>query len=253
MSNPTVVELVNVSVRYETPNYKSHTFKEFVFNKIRGLDGKQVIDAVKNATFSIKAGECVAFLGHNGSGKSTLLRVVAGILPINKEGKMNVVGRIAPMIEISAGFDPELSGYENIYLSCTLMGLSTFEIDSRIKDIIEFSELQKFIDMPLKNYSSGMLARLGFACATAVDPDIILADEVLAVGDANFELKCLDKIARLRESGTTVILVSHSQAAVEKFCSRGIVFYEGEIKCDAPIAEAVAVHNHWLEYRRTQH
>jgi ABC-type polysaccharide/polyol phosphate transport system ATPase subunit len=166
---------------------------------------------------------------------------------------MRVVGRIAPMIEISAGFDPELSGYENIYLSCTLMGLSTFEIDSRISEIIDFSELQKFIDMPLKNYSSGMLARLGFACATAVDPDIILADEVLAVGDANFELKCLDKIARLREKGTTVILVSHSQAAVEKFCTRGIVFYEGEIKCDGPISQAVEEHNKWLEYRRKQH
>jgi ABC-type polysaccharide/polyol phosphate transport system ATPase subunit len=169
-----------------------------------------------------------------------MLKVIAGIIE-PPGAKVQVQGRIAPMIELSAGFDGELSGRENIVLSCTLMGLSPIEIADRMESIIDFSEIRDFIEMPFKNYSSGMQARLGFACATAVDPDIILADEVLAVGDANFARKCLNRIAELKARGASVILVSHDASAIRLFCDRAYVFEEGSILYEGDVQAALSV------------
>jgi ABC-type polysaccharide/polyol phosphate transport system ATPase subunit len=243
-----VVDARNVTVEFRTPHFKTATFKEWVFNRLKGRGGYRTFRALKDARVEVGRGESVALLGHNGSGKSTLLKVIAGI--IDPPGaRVRVNGRIAPMIELSAGFDGELSGRENIVLSCTLMGLSPREISDRMEGIIDFAELRDFIEMPFKNYSSGMQARLGFACATAVDPDIILADEVLAVGDANFSRKCLNRIAELKARGASVILVSHDASAIRLFCDRAYVFEEGVILFEGDVHTALGIHEESLERR----
>ncbi len=243
-----VVDARNVTVEFRTPHYKASTFKEYVFNKLQGRGGSRIFRALSDVSVNVKSGESVALIGHNGSGKSTLLKVIAGIIdPPGANVKVN--GRIAPMIELSAGFDGELSGRENIVLSCTLMGLSMAEIDERMEGIIDFAELRDFIEMPFKNYSSGMQARLGFACATAVDPDIILADEVLAVGDSNFARKCLNRIAELKALGASVLLVSHDASAVRLFCDRAYVFDEGRVVYEGDVHAALGVHEETMEKR----
>lgn len=209
----------------------------------------EVLHALREVSFTMRSGESVALLGHNGCGKSTLLKAIAGVVRVDPS-RLQTVGRIAPMIELGAGFDGELSGRENIILSCMILGLTRAEALSMMDAIIEFSELSQFIDMPVKNYSSGMYARLGFACATAVKPDILLVDEVLAVGDANFGQKCLARIHELRESGTTIVLVSHDTNLVKRFCVRGLVLENGHLRFDGPIDAAVARHDSIMEDRR---
>lgn len=237
-----------IIVQYNSPKFKSNTLKEYVFNRLAGRNSKQVLTALNNVSLNIEAGEAVAFVGHNGSGKSTLLKVLAGIIEPT-QGSVDSDGRIAPMIELGAGFDHELSGAENIYLSCMLMGLNKTEIDERFDKIVRFAELEDFIFSPLKNYSSGMQARLGFACATAVEPDILLVDEVLSVGDANFSRKCLTRINELKTKGTTVVLVSHDENTVRNFCSRALVFDKGRMLFDGPTHEALALHHEVLDHR----
>lgn len=247
-TNELLIEARNVTVEYRSAQFKYNTFKEYVFNAIRGKNAYSVHKALKDVSISVGRGESVALVGHNGSGKSTLLRVLAGIIE-PPGASVFTRGRIAPMIELGAGFDPELSGRENVYLSCTLMGLSQNEIHERIEEIIHFAELKDFIDIPFKNYSSGMQARLGFACATAVDPDIILADEVLSVGDSNFARKCLMRIEQLRERGTSLILVSHDSAAVKRFCSRAYVFEQGNCVFSGPVGDALTFNEEIMERR----
>jgi ABC-type polysaccharide/polyol phosphate transport system ATPase subunit len=248
MSDPWAIEASNITVEYRSPRYKYTTFKEYVINVLKGKGGYTRHKALDNVSIRVAKGEAVALIGHNGSGKSTLLRVLAGI--IEPEGAIvKTQGRIAPMIELGAGFDHELSGTENIYLSCTLMGLSEAEITERLPEIVRFAELEEFIAMPFKNYSSGMQARLGFACATAVDPDIILADEVLAVGDSNFAKKCLLKIDALRQKGAALILVSHDPGAVATFCGRAYVFNRGKKVYEGTSKEALKVHDSIMEAR----
>ncbi|MGC9217504.1 ABC transporter ATP-binding protein, partial [Acidithiobacillus sp.] len=167
-------------------------------------------------------------LGHNGSGKSTLLQIIASILEPS-QGQVITHGRIAPLIQLGVGFHPELSGYENIFLNASLYGFRNRDTQKRVKDIIEFSELQHFIDTPLKNYSSGMQMRLGFSVAVHLQPDILLADEILAVGDQSFQDKCHDKIAELRRNGMTLILVSHSREQVNKFCDQFVRLEHGRV------------------------
>ncbi|MEI8024985.1 MAG: polysaccharide ABC transporter ATP-binding protein [Pseudomonadota bacterium] len=248
MSNPWAIEASNITVEYRSPKYKYTTFKEYVINALKGKSGYTRHKALDNVSIRVAKGEAVALIGHNGCGKSTLLRVLAGI--IEPDGAIvKTQGRIAPMIELGAGFDHELSGTENIYLSCTLMGLSEAEITERLPEIVRFAELEEFIDMPFKNFSSGMQARLGFACATAVDPDIILADEVLAVGDSNFAKKCLLKIDALRQNGSALILVSHDPVAVKNFCKRAYVFENGVLYFDGPTENALEFNNKIMERR----
>ena len=241
-----------ITVSYTKPSSKITSLKELFVQKIRGQYKSETLVALRNVDIEVRRGEAVALLGHNGSGKSTLLKVIAGI--IDPPGAdLQVTGRIAPMIELGAGFDPELSGVENIKLACMLMGLSKRETLNRLETIIDFSELREFIQMSLKNFSSGMQARLGFACATSVDPDLLLVDEVLSVGDSNFAKKCLGRIAALRSKGTTVILVSHDLPTVRAFCERGYVLDNGEVVFEGPIDAAVDRHRDIMDakYRDT--
>jgi ABC-type polysaccharide/polyol phosphate transport system ATPase subunit len=236
-----MIHAQNVTVAYQVAHYKVQSLKEFLIRRLRGYRDSQPFLALDDVSVSVAKGESVAFVGHNGSGKSTLLKVIAGIIE-PPGATVQVTGRIAPMIELGAGFDGELSGRANIRLSCMLMGLTAREIDERIDRIIEFSEIRDHMDVPLKNYSSGMQARLGFACATSVDPDVLLVDEVLSVGDTNFARKCLTRIEALRERGTTVVLVSHDEATVKRFCSRAYVLDSGRVVAQGPVDEALAAH-----------
>lgn len=243
-----MIELQNVNIEFSTPRYAYSTFKEFLLNTLKGRAGKETFKALKNVTIAIEKGQSVALIGHNGSGKSTLLRVMAGIYsPPNAH--LKVTGRIAPMIELGAGFDGELTGRENIMLSCALMGLEMTEIKARMEDIIEFSELREFIDMPFKNYSSGMQARLGFACVSAVDPDILLIDEVLAVGDSNFARKCLARIRELQAKGATLVFVSHDAGTLSAFCDYGFVLEKGNLVFHGPIQDALDTHERIMAKR----
>lgn len=238
-----------VTVEYDIAEYKSHTFKEFVFNILSGRHKVRKFRAVDSVDLILNRGESLAIIGHNGSGKSTLLKVLAGIIE-PKGLNMQVYGRVAPMIELGAGFDGELSGIENIRLSCLIMGLTEAEIKDRIESIIDFSELREFINMPLKNYSSGMYARLGFACATAVDPDILLVDEVLSVGDSNFSQKCLAKIDALKARGTSVVIVTHDEMTVQKFCDRAMVMSRGKVVFKGSVEDSLRVHQEVMQQRQ---
>ena len=187
----------------------------------------------------MRPGESVGLIGHNGSGKSTLLKIAAGVLR-PAEGRARAEGRISPMIELSAGFDPDLTGRDNIFLNGALMGHSRKEMAGKLDRIVEFSELGEFIDQPVKNYSSGMYARLGFAIAADVDPEILIIDEVLAVGDERFQAKCIERIRAIRAGGCTIFYVSHAMASVEELCDRVIVLHHGRLEFDGAPGEAVA-------------
>jgi ABC-2 type transport system ATP-binding protein/lipopolysaccharide transport system ATP-binding protein len=187
---------------------------------------RERFQALHDVSFTVQRGEALGLLGANGSGKSTLLQIIAGILPPTS-GKVVAKGRVAPLIQLGVGFNPELTGLENVYLNAGLYGFRNNEVKKRLDGIIAFSELGTFIDTPLKHYSSGMQMRLGFSVAVHLDPDILLADEILAVGDQSFQDKCHDKIAELRRNGMTLILVSHSHEQVEKFCDQFVRMEHG--------------------------
>ena len=184
--------------------------------------------ALENVSFRVRRGDSLALMGSNGSGKSTLLQIIAGILRPSA-GQVRVQGRVAPLIELGVGFHPELTGEENIYLNASLYGFRNHEIRARFARIVEFSELGHFIDTPVKNYSSGMYMRLGFSIAVHLDPEVLLADEILAVGDVAFQDKCHAKIAGLQQAGMTLMLVSHSVDQVSKFCSKFIRLEKGHV------------------------
>ncbi len=198
-----------------------------VFNR-RWRQRLEPFQALHDVSFSVDRGEAIGLLGANGSGKSTLLQIIAGIIPPTT-GQVRAFGRIAPLIELGVGFHPELTGEENIYLNSSLYGFHNREIRRRFADIVDFSELRDFIDIPVKNYSSGMYVRLGFSIAVHLQPDILLADEILAVGDASFQSKCQQKIAEMQANGMTLILVSHSMAQVQQFCSRYVRLDHGRV------------------------
>ncbi|RYZ91139.1 MAG: ATP-binding cassette domain-containing protein [Proteobacteria bacterium] len=250
MDADTVIFCKNVDVEFNYSNFEYSTLKELVFQRLQGKRQVTRLRALKSVDLEVKRGESVALIGHNGSGKSTLLKVLAGIIVPKKGSTVKTVGRVAPMIELGTGFDGELSGLENIYLSCAIMGLAKREVDAKLADIIAFSELNEFIHMPVKNYSSGMQARLGFACTTAVDPDILLVDEVLAVGDSNFAKKCLERVKSLRANGTTIVLVSHDPHVIKAFCDRGYVFDSGDLKFSGDVTEALQKHEDLMDERR---
>ena len=184
--------------------------------------------ALKDVSFSLKKGETLGVIGSNGSGKSTILKLIAGVM-YPDEGKVEVQGKIAPLIELGAGFHPELTGRENIYLNATILGLTKIEIDKRFNSILDFAGLDEFIDTPIKHYSSGMYMRLGFAIAVNINPDILLVDEILAVGDINFQKKCILKMRKFQKMNKTIVFVSHSLDLVKEFSSKVILFDRGKI------------------------
>lgn len=226
-----------------------HVSKEFILrhNRAMGLktrflglfhknkrEKREHFLALDDVSFTVEKGEALGLLGHNGSGKSTLLQIIAGILQPSK-GRVIANGRVAPLIQLGVGFNSELTGYENIFLNASLYGFLNKDIRKRVKDIIEFAELEHFIDTPLKNYSSGMQMRLGFAVAVNLHPDILLADEILAVGDQAFQDKCLVKIAEMRRNGMSLILVSHAKSQVKEFCNAYLYIDKGHIIRKGPI------------------
>jgi ABC-type polysaccharide/polyol phosphate transport system ATPase subunit len=194
--------------------------------------------ALKNVSFSVKRGDIVGVMGRNGSGKSTLLKILSRITAPT-EGSAQLRGRIASLLEVGTGFHPELTGRENVFLNGSILGLRKQEIEERYTQIVTFSEIEKFMETPVKRYSSGMRVRLAFAVAAHLDPEILILDEVLAVGDAAFQEKCLQKIEDTKNSGVTILFVSHSADSVRQLCNRAIVLHQGRIECDAPANEAV--------------
>ncbi|MFM5882155.1 ABC transporter ATP-binding protein [Methanobrevibacter gottschalkii] len=228
--NEVSIELNNVDLIFDVSHDKIDNIKEQVIRTIKRNKTKKVkFQALKNITFKIYKGEKVGIIGYNGAGKSTILNVITGIYPPTK-GTVKTYGRISPLLSLGAGFDYNYSGRENILLNGAILGYDKKFLLGKFNEIIEFSELEEFIDLPIKNYSSGMLAKLGFSIATIVNPDILIIDEILGVGDVNFQRKSNDKIKSLMDSGTTVILVSHSIPQIRELCDKAIWINKGEIK-----------------------
>jgi lipopolysaccharide transport system ATP-binding protein len=199
---------------------------------------KEILWALRDVSFKVEAGEVVGIIGRNGAGKSTLLKILAKIT-YPTAGRVRTRGRIAALLEVGAGFHEELTGRENIYLNGSIMGMKKKEVDAKLEAIVEFSGMQRFIDTPIKRYSSGMRSRLGFAVAAHLDPDVLVVDEVLAVGDAAFQKKCMSAMHDLQSGGRTVLFVSHNMAAVESLCSRGIWLTQGRVQRDGPAHEVI--------------
>lgn len=213
---------------FRLPTEQAFGLKQAFFNRLRGIKGYTEQKVLKGLDFEIKKGEFVGIVGRNGSGKSTLLKILAGIYYPEK-GEITVNGTLVPFIELGVGFNPELTGRENVYMNGALLGFSNEEMDKMYNDIWKFAELEKFQDQKLKNYSSGMQVRLAFSIAIRARGDILLLDEVLAVGDAAFQKKCNDYFASLKDKKQTVILVTHSMENVKKFCTRAILIEDGKI------------------------
>lgn len=225
-----VIVLKKVTKKFSQQEDK--TFKEFLPNFLLGKSWAKQLVALDNVSFEIKKGETVGMIGKNGSGKSTLLKLIAGVTTPTK-GEINVEGKVAPLIELGAGFHHELTGLENIYLNSAVLGMHKKEIEQVLDKIIEFSELKEFIRIPVKRYSSGMYMRLGFSIAIFVNAPILLIDEVLAVGDASFQKKCMDYLKSVKESKEkTIIFVSHNEEEVKKICDRVLLFSEGKMITD---------------------
>src|SRR5581483_47765 len=219
----------------ERPDTLREAFAHLFRNRVSYHD----FEALKGISFVIAEGETVAIVGRNGSGKSTILKIIAGVYRPTA-GLVKVSGKVSALIELGAGFHPDLTGRENIILNGLLLGLSRQEIRSREQKILDFAELGEFIDSPVKQYSSGMYARLGFAVATEVDPDVLLIDEILAVGDAPFQEKCLAKIDEFRERGKTIVFVSHDLDAVRRLCPRALLIHEGVLRLDGSTDQVLA-------------
>ena len=223
-----IIEINNVTMRFNLAEEKTDTIKEYFLKMISGKLHFNEFFALKNVSFSVKRGEAVALIGKNGSGKSTILKILAGVM-YPTEGDVVVRGSIAPLIELGAGFDMELTARENIYLNGAILGHDRAFMDQHFEEIVEFSELREFINVPLKNFSSGMVTRLGFAIATIIKADILIVDEVLAVGDFRFQEKCKAKITELLEGGTTLLFVSHSEGQVKQLCPKAVWLDHGHL------------------------
>ena len=235
----TAVHLSEVSVRYQVPTEQIGTLKEYI---IRMLQGRRIsyrkFWALRDVNLGVRHGESLGIIGRNGAGKSTLLKVIARVLRPTT-GRVQVRGNVAPLIELGAGFHPELTGRENIILNGAMLGFSRGQMEEKFARIVEFAELGPFIDAALRSYSSGMVVRLGFAVATEVDPDILIIDEVLAVGDESFREKCLSRMADFRKRGTTILFVSHALESIRSTCDRAIWVEGGQIQRSGAVDEVV--------------
>lgn len=219
----------------------SRSLKETAVWLLKGRKGEltEKFHALKDVNLSIKQGETVALLGFNGSGKSTLLKHISGVM-LPDSGTVRTRGRVAGLIEVGAGFHPDLTGRDNVYLNAAILGMTEQETKDRFDSIIEFSEIGQFIDTEVKFYSSGMYLRLAFSVAVHTDPDVFLIDEILAVGDEPFQKKCIDRIRQLSESGKTLVVVSHDLDLVSRLCDRGVLLEHGKVAMDGPVRDVVA-------------
>ena len=242
MKAENAIEVHDIKKSFRVYLDKGRTLKELVlFSKRRKYEERQVLQGI---SFEVKKGEALGLIGHNGCGKSTTLKLLTRIM-YPDSGTIEMRGRVSSLIELGAGFHPDMSGRQNIYTNASIFGLTRKEIDARVDNIIEFSELEAFIDNPVRTYSSGMYMRLAFAVAINVDADILLVDEILAVGDANFQAKCFNKLREIEANGTTIVIVSHSLGQIEEICERSIWIHEGKIQKEGNPRE---VHPAYLEY-----
>ncbi|PIY71569.1 ABC transporter ATP-binding protein, partial [Candidatus Roizmanbacteria bacterium CG_4_10_14_0_8_um_filter_33_9] len=236
LQSPIAIKAENICKMYRLQ--KQRTFKEFLPALIGRKETVIKFNALNHINIEIKKGESLGILGRNGSGKSTLLKIIAGVTKPS-DGRITVNGRIAPLIELGAGFHPELTGRENVYLNGSILGIRKKQMDKLYDQIVAFSELAEFMDQPVKYYSSGMYTRLAFSVAVAETPDILLVDEILAVGDANFQKKCLARMEEFRKSGSTMVMVSHGPEQLEKYCDKGLLLDQGNQVFYGSIKEAV--------------
>jgi ABC-2 type transport system ATP-binding protein len=235
------LKLEGVSLCYRLARQRIPSIKEYAIHLLKGALSHEQLWALRDIDLEVAPGEMVGIVGRNGAGKSTLLKVVSGILKPNR-GTVRVAGRVAPLLELGTGFDYELTGEENIYLNALLLGRSRREIVERFDEIVAFAELEEFIHTPLRNYSSGMVARLGFAIATAWRSEILILDEVLSVGDAAFQRRCFDRLAELKRDGTTALMASHSANSIEEQCSRCVWLDHGRLMADGNPVEVLAAY-----------
>ncbi|TQJ33079.1 ABC transporter ATP-binding protein [Arthrobacter sp. SLBN-122] len=234
------IEVSDISKQFVLRHTRS--IKEAVVWLVKGRKGdlSEKFHALKNVSLNVEAGETVALLGLNGSGKSTLLKHISGVM-LPDTGTVKTRGRVAGLIEVGAGFHPDLSGRDNVFLNGAILGMTEQQIKDRFDDIVEFSEIGQFIDTEVKFYSSGMYLRLAFSVAVHTDPEVFLIDEILAVGDEPFQRKCIDKIQELAADGKTLVVVSHDLDLVSRICRRGVLLKHGELIYDGPIHEAVGL------------
>ena len=238
---PAVIQVENATVRFNIASEKIDNIKEYFVKFVRGQLHFREFLALRNITFEVKRGESWGIVGSNGAGKSTLLRLICGIIAPHI-GSVRINGTISPMLELGAGFDPELTAGENIYLEGALLGRSKTFMREHYDEIVEFSELKDFLDMPVKNYSSGMQARMAFSVATVVNPEILIVDEVLAVGDAAFQRKCADRIQEMLRNATTLLLVSHDSGMIERLCEKALWLRKGEVVMSGAAKEVCAAY-----------
>jgi len=240
------IRLADISVCFEMPAERIPSFKEYVLRRLTGRIERRQLWALRDVGLEVRSGEVLGVVGRNGAGKSTLLKVISRVLHPN-HGHLVVRGTVAPLLELGAGFHFDLTGRENVYLNAALLGQPIREVEAHFEEVVEFSELREFIDFPIRNYSSGMLTRLGFSVATMIRPDILLIDEVLAVGDASFQAKCLQRIYEFRSLGTTIILVSHQTKEVERHCDQALWIDQGRVAAFGRTQEVIAHYRQALE------
>lgn len=232
----TVISVQHVSMKFNLMEEKVDSLKEYIVRLIKGRLLYNEFIALKDVSFDVKKGDILGIVGFNGAGKSTLLKILAGVL-VPSSGKVITKGTIAPLIEVGAGFDPDLTARENIFLNGAILGYSRKFLESKFDEILDFAELRNFVNVPVKNFSSGMYARLGFAIATIVKPDILIVDEVLSVGDFHFQEKCEKRIKEMIKNGTTIIIVSHDAYLIKKLCNKVLWLESGYVKQIGNVAE----------------
>lgn len=234
----TVVRVEHVGLRYDVPRERIDSIKEYAIRALQGRIGSDQFWALKDVTFDVETGEVFGIIGQNGAGKSSLLKLVARVLRPST-GRIWTRGKVAPLLSVGAGFHPELTGRENVFLNGTLLGFTRRQMEEKFKSIVDFSELGGFIELPVRSYSSGMAARLGFAVASDSKPDILIVDEALAVGDEAFQAKCFERIERYQAEGMTTFLVTHSSERIRKYCDRAAWLHKGEMQMIGPAGEVI--------------
>lgn len=241
---PPVISVDRASVRYRIPRERIGSLKEYAIRRMKRRLFFDEFEALRDVSLEVNAGETVGVVGRNGAGKSTLFRLIARVMPPSV-GRVVVVGRVAPLLELGLGFHSELTGRENIMLQGTLLGFSRGEMRRRTPRIVEWAEIEEFIDAPIRTYSTGMAARLAFSVATDVEPEILLVDEALAVGDERFQMKCHERIEDFRKAGKTVLFVSHALTQVRENCRRAVWIHEGRLIRDGDAASVTELYHRW--------